>query len=480
VKNNHFSDVFLVSGRTSGWLICIYTLINLIVLVNALLHSPYVGYDLPEHLKNVTALSQFHLPVRGESREYYSPPLPYVIPALAMLAGANTWWAGKVGQIVNIFLSLATTWVLLRVCDQINPHSPRLKLFSLGLLALMPVYYKTFAQMRGEPYLTFITLLVLSLAIQVFISGDDRFGNLLKLGLALGLAVLVRQWAFFLFPALICAVLLLAPRHKKYWGGLSLVLAISFLVGSWFYFYLNARYGSFLVYGLKPQPAAQIQEKLASLTGLADGKLFSDPVRPSLGNAFIPTMYGDFWGDTHAYFLVSIQNKKSGEYMSGVQLEKWMQKTGSELPRWISTNRYTINTYLGRVNIVSLPASLLLLGGLFYTLPLVYGFIRNPGSPGHQIPGMLSLFTLFLLSGFMLFILRYPISKDGDILKATYLMQVYPLIAIQTAILLEKVQNRWILRSLLVILLLTALFDSGAMFTRYIDIPASILFFLKA
>ena len=89
-----FISVFRVKDRISWWLVSLYIAINLLVLVNALLHSPFVGYDIPEHLKNVTAISQFHLPVKGESREYYSPPLPYLIPAIAMLGGADTWWAG--------------------------------------------------------------------------------------------------------------------------------------------------------------------------------------------------------------------------------------------------------------------------------------------------------------------------------------------------------------------------------------------------
>lgn len=470
-----FFKVFRVNGRLSWWLVALYAAINLLVLVNALLHSPYVGYDIPEHLKNVTAISQFHLPIKGESREYYSPPLPYVIPAIAMLAGANTWWAGKVGQVVNIFLSLATTWYLLRLCEQIFPGDSRFKLFSLGLLGMMPVYYKTFAQMRGEPYLAFLVIFIFFLSAQVFIAKDDRPRNLFMLGLALGLAVLARQWGFFLFPGLICTVLLLTRADVLRWKtnlrSLAVIFGLAFLVGSWFYLFLYSQYGTFAAYGLQPQAGNQFANKLDSLTGTDNGKLFIDPVRPSLGNHFFPVMYSDFWGDYHAYFLISIKNKKTDEFMSGVQLEKWMNKTKGELPGWIITNRYTFNSYLGRVNIVSIPPTLLLLCGFFYTFYAIYQFLREPGNPQSAQLGLLGFTTLFTVGGYMLFVLRYPISGDGDILKATYLMQAFPLIALQTAALLQKVRYKWLIYLLAAGLSVVALHNIPAMLTHYIDIP---------
>src|SRR5664279_4988163 len=136
-----FLSVFRSEGKLSRLLLIIYIAINILVAVNSILHSPFVGYDIPEHLKNIAVLAQFRLPVRLDSREFFSPPLPYIIPAFGMLLGASLWWAGKVGQIVNIFLSLGLTYSLLRICEQIFPGRTRFKLLALGLLGLMPVYY---------------------------------------------------------------------------------------------------------------------------------------------------------------------------------------------------------------------------------------------------------------------------------------------------------------------------------------------------
>lgn len=468
-----FLKVFRINGRFSWWLAAIYTAINLLVVVNALLHSPYVGYDIPEHLKNVTAISQGHLAIKGESREYFSPPLPYLIPAVAMLAGADTWWAGKVGQLFNIILSLGTTWYMLRLCDQIFPGQERFKLLSLGLLGLMPVYYKTFAQMRGEPYLAFFVVFIISLSAYVFIDRDDRPRNLFMLGLALGLAVLARQWAFFLFPALICSVLIIMrgdmQHAKAQLHNLVLITGLAFVVGSWFYFFLYSQYGTFTAFNRKPQTS--IVKNLALFTGSDNGMLFVDPVRPSLSNQFFPIMYSDFWGDYHAYFLISIKNKGTDEFMSGAQLQKWLKKNNGELPGWMESNRFTFNGYLRRVNIISIPVSLLLVGGFLYAFFAILHFWQMPGVPQNAQLGLVGFATLFSVAGFLWFVMSYPHSGDGDTMKATYVMQAYPLIALQSAALLQKVRNKWLLTLLVAGLVVVAVYNLPTMLTHYIEIP---------
>jgi len=467
-----FSKVFRVNGRLSWWLVALYTAINLIVLVNAVLHSPYIGYDIPAHLKNVTALSQFHLPTRSESREFFSPPLPYVIPAIAMLAGADTWWAGKVGQLLNILLSLGTTWYLLRICEQVFPEDQRFKLFSLGLLGMMPVYYKTFAQMRGEPYLAFFAVFILSLSAQVFIARDDRPRNLFLLGLALGLVVLARQWGFFLFPALICAVLLLVRADLKNWKiylrNLVIVLGLSFLIGSWFYLYLYARYGTFIAFNRDPE--IDSTQKLISFAA-ANNEIFIDPVRPNLGDQFFPILYSDFWGDYHAYFLISMWDERAAEFMSGAQIENWVSMANGDLPKRISTNRFTFSRYLGRVNLVSIPPTLLLMCGFSYAFLLIYWFYREPGNAQNAQLGLVGFATLFTVAGYLWFFLRYPHPGNGDTIKATYLMQAFPLIALQTATLLPKVRHKWLITLLVAVLLLVTLHNLPTMLTHYIDFP---------
>ena len=466
-------SVFRSEGRLSRLLLIMYIAINSLVLVNSALHSPYVGYDIPEHLKNVTALSQFHLATRLESREFFSPPLPYIIPAAAMLLGASLWWAGKVGQIFNILLSLGLTYTLLRICEQIFPGRIRFKLLALGLLGLMPVYYKTFAQERGEPYVTFLAVLAVDLTLRIFVYRTAGRRSVAALGVVLGLSVLARQWGFFLFPALGLAVLFLAFVQRQTWKknllSLAAVFAIAFLLGSWFYFYLYSQYGTFTAFNRRPD--GSFAKHLSMFTGNGNGKLFVDPVRPSLGTDFFPVFYSDFWGDYHAYFLISVRDRTTGEFWTGAQLQKWIGKTQGDLPKWIETNRYSFNLYLRKVNMVSIFPSILLIAGFLYGFWLLYRMLRYPASTESTALGLVALVAIITTAGYLWFVLTYPDSGDGDTIKATYLMQAYPFIALQGAALLQKIRNPRILALLGILLALVVAYNLPAMFTHYIDIP---------
>ncbi len=478
-----FLSVFRSEGRLSRLLLVMYIAINSLVLVNAALHSPYVGYDIPEHLKSITALSQYHLATRLESREFFSPPLPYILPAIAMILGASLWWAGKVGQIVNILLSLGLTYSLLRICEQIFPGHTRFKLLALGLLGLMPVYYKTFAQERGEPYVTCLAVLAVDLTLRIFVYTPALWvrpvgrtagrGAIIALGIVLGLAVLARQWGFFLFPAIGLLVLFVIFVQRQPWKknllSLAAIFAIAFVLGSWFYFYLYSQYGTFTAFNRRPD--GSLSKHLSMFTGNGNGKLFIDPVRPSLGTDFFPVFYSDFWGDYHAYFLISTQDRNTGEFWTGAQLQKWIGKTQGDLPNWIQTNRYTFNLYLRKVNMVSIFPSILLVAGFLYGFWLLYKMLRTPGDPQAVALGLVALVTYMATLGYLWFVLNYPDSGDGDTVKATYLLLAYPFIALQGAALLQKIRNPRILGLLGVLLALVVAYNLPAMLTHYIDIP---------
>jgi hypothetical protein len=120
-------------------------ILNSLVLLNAARHDPNIGYDASEHLKYIEVLSQFRLPSNAETLEFYSPPLPYLFPALLVRTlSVSVWWA-KGAQLFNVLLSLGLTLYLLKTCDLIKPRESHFKLGAITCLALLPVYYKTFA-----------------------------------------------------------------------------------------------------------------------------------------------------------------------------------------------------------------------------------------------------------------------------------------------------------------------------------------------
>jgi hypothetical protein len=181
------------AGRLAWPLIALFLGINALVAVNAYLHPPSVGYDAADHLAYVSALSELRLPTPEDTTEFFNPPLSYVVPALVMrVAGMDVIAAGDVAQALNVLISLALTWMLLQTCLLLSP-AVRLRMGVLLCLGMVPVYYKTMAFVRPEPYVALFAVATLYLALRVFVLRSDQLWHRLLLGLVLGLAVLSRQ-----------------------------------------------------------------------------------------------------------------------------------------------------------------------------------------------------------------------------------------------------------------------------------------------
>jgi hypothetical protein len=470
-KRGALSETFRADGRIVPLLVYLYVAINWLVLVNCALHAPLIGYDTPQHLNNVRALARLEWPTPQQSSEFFSPPLPYLLPALASAAGASAWVTSKVGQLVNVLLSLALTYALLRLCDVSFPGRTRVKVVALGVLGMLPVYYKSFSQMRGEPYVACLAVIAAVLAVQIFVRGRTTAGNVALLGASLGLAVLARQWGFFLFPPVVAiGVLGVAraeqPRRWRVASSLVAALALSAVVGGWFYAHLAVRYGTVAAFNRKPGAAEH--ERPFALWARGDWKVFTDPVRPTLGDRLLPILYSDVWGDYHGYFSIYALDRTTWTYLPGNAMEA-ATKSGSA-PRWIDTNRFTFNRYLGWVDRVSLLPTLLLLAGAVYGASRLL-LLRRRSDPSLVGVGLAALVTVVSAAGYLWFVRTYPNPGNGDTIKATYLLYVYPFLAFQAAALLDRVRVRRFHVALGLALLAITIFNLPAMVTHFIELP---------
>jgi hypothetical protein len=75
-----FRDLFLHNGKIDIILLAIFLVINLLVLTNSILQNPEMGYDAEDHLAYIQVLP-FRLPNDQDTREFFSPPLPYFLPS---------------------------------------------------------------------------------------------------------------------------------------------------------------------------------------------------------------------------------------------------------------------------------------------------------------------------------------------------------------------------------------------------------------
>ena len=467
---------FYHNGKVNWPLVVLFILINLLVSANAILHDPYQGYDAGDHIHYIKTLADKRtIPTCADTAQCYIPPLPYMLPAIILATGRiNLWQAAKLAQLVNILLSLGLTYYLLKICDLIDSDNLILKLSSLSMLGILPVYYKTYSLIRGEPYLGLLAVFIAYQVLSIFRGRDHNLANLVLLGLAVGLSILARQWGFLVLPAIFLAVTYAAFKdHSKFRLAISTMavcLLTPILLAGWYYYIMYQRYGSLTAWDRPPSALSLNAFPLEFYFGTGSGALFTDPIRPNFPNQFPAIFYSDTWGDYSAYFLIFAKDTRTNTFINGKGLESII-RTGQPYPNWLETNRFTFNSYLGQVNLVSLLPSAILIAGLIFGFIHIISSIRNE-SIGNLDSGWI-LFTLIVmcsLTGYGWYLLRYQNhGQGGDLIKASHMLQVFPFLGLLAGGVLEKLwkwrSGIWI--TLMIALALIFLHNLPAMVTHY-------------
>jgi hypothetical protein len=423
-------------GQLDSYLLIVFLIVNGLVLFNALFHDPIIQYDGGGHLAYVVTLANLHLPTADESSEFFSPPLPYILPAAAKFVGRSLWWAAKVGQIVNVALSLGITGLLIVLCRSARPSDTgNTALVALMFLGALPVYYKTMAFVRGEPYVAFLTLVAIAVSARALTFDKRSLADAIAPGLCWGLLILARQWGALAAAGLVVTVWLAALRtrdgHKVMIGLVGSLIAL--LVGGWFFGWLWMSHGSPIAFNRSTGTMQWTfrNQPFDFYFGTGNGRLFADPVRPSFPNQLVPIFYAETWGDYWGYFLIYAKDLASGTYEVGPDLEEAVTKPSAI----IETNRFALNKYLGRVNLLALlPTALALVA--FGTAAVRLRTFVSHGGPVTLSEIILVMATLVIAvsaSGYLWFIVGYPNLGKGDTIKATYMLHVFAPLALLTA-----------------------------------------------
>jgi hypothetical protein len=447
--------LFADNHRVNGLLIIIFVAVQLVVLANAIRHSPAMNYDAVPHFKYVDAIKDGRLPSAEDSLEFFSPPLPYLLPALAArlnpycpsLDGesCSSPFPRKMGQLQNVALSIATCLFLLAICEQLCPQDSLLKITSLGLLGMLPVYYKTFAMMRGEPFVIMFALwTIYRLLVMLRAERQVRVWDSLWLGIPLAGLILSRQWGALIWIAVaLWAIVVFLQRRHAAWrlirvGALAFVIGIVF--GGWFYLSLTLRFGSPLAFNREVGNETQGQPltwELGNPFLFSTPFILSEPNRISFANQAFPKFYTEIWGDYEGFFFLNYR---------------------APMPDYLVA-------YLGRVNFVSLlPFAVLAIGVLFG----IWQSVRWLGGDKEQVGWALCAVCIVVsLGGYLWFLIRYP-SYYADTVKATYMLQIFPFAAILTAHILQKLRDRsnFGYRVLVALLVLVFIHNLPLLFTR--------------
>ena len=192
-SNLNFSKIMFLLISLSSFYILIYNVFHF---------SPILGYDAEAHFNYVDYLSRYlpyelRLPSSNETREFFNPPLGYLIPSIAQVFCRNTITSsdflldcqpiyGKATQIFQSFMYVFTILINLYTLKLFNKSKNIFNISYLILVSLLAVNYRTISMIRGEPYILFF----LSLFILIIYKADNsNYDYNIKLILLAGIVI---------------------------------------------------------------------------------------------------------------------------------------------------------------------------------------------------------------------------------------------------------------------------------------------------
>ena len=167
--------LFKSSLSTKRFFYLLLSIVILILSINIFGYFHELGYD-GEHHKWYIEVLPFDLPSDSDTKEFFSPPLPYFIPSLIdsicdktnelNITNLNcTLVYGKITQALQAIMLISIFFILKKISYLIYPDNNQHFLSLILLFAMIPVTYKSFAMIRGEPYISFFMFLSIYLII---------------------------------------------------------------------------------------------------------------------------------------------------------------------------------------------------------------------------------------------------------------------------------------------------------------------------
>jgi 4-amino-4-deoxy-L-arabinose transferase-like glycosyltransferase len=324
---------------------------------------------------------------------------------------------------------------------------------------------------RGEPLLATLAVVAAYVAIRTFATRTRvPLIGAIVLGLLLGGAAISRQWGIFLIPPVCLLALWRMRRDGRFWPAFR-TLAITGVVcaasGSWYYLHLHHKFGSVTAFN---RDAEQVDRPAGFYVGFPAHRVIMHPIRPLERQRWIlPILYCDTWGDFWMNFLVFGKNKQ-GRYMQGSYLTRPLPPAR----RPVMTNMQQITPYLRRVNAAALLPSAALLAGLITGVAAIVRLARARPDAGEppDLPtitlGFAAAVVASTLAGYLWFLHNYT-DAMGDTIKASYILQTFPFLALMAAAFLRRLLEcrRAIAITFIAALVAVAAHNAPAMFTNY-------------
>ena len=420
-----------------------------VLIYNIFHYDQSFGYDGEAHgsyIDNIIYMYQpgSDVPSSKYTREFFSPPVPYIFPSTVNLACKIFLQSDDIfehcrllysfnNMILQSIMFLFTLFTYKKIFNLLKINSSLLSV--LLLIGIFTANYKAVSMLRGEIYVLLFNSILMYRFVKLFKNNFKyNLSDILTIGSLIGLIALSKQWGFLLFPAYFGIILFVKNQsiRIRYTKFLIYAFFTGFVISSWFYFNLFFEYGSFTAFNMDPVAfSLNNQPRSFYLPFESDSRMvFTKPIRPHFTNQFIPVLYSDLWGDYWGYFAFTSRALDIGK------------------------NQLLIGDYLARVNIVSLvPTTILFLG-----LRNSFSFSKK-GNKKYVDYFVSYTFLSILVSfiGFLWFLISYP-ESSGDTNKATYIIHLFHLIGILSIIYLDKIKFANIKKYYSVVTLLVIVF----------------------
>ncbi len=412
--------------------VCILAALGIVLLWNAW-HFPWrQGYDATAGAHYAKVLGSEHrLPHRDETDVWHNPPLFFVV-AGALYRSAD--WIGVVqpGRVVQLFSAMCVLGIAgltFGLARELFPRSTWLPVLALALAALTPVLVRAGALFHPEPLATLLTTAALYVVVRAACRDRLGWGSGVLAGALLGLANLTRTWAFAALVAVLLGLTLdwLWRRDRETMRALAgASAAAAVLIVPWFVV-KAATYGSPLAYSRPVAEQWRQHGRPASFwLDLAAGDVARRPYQPWFRNVLVPTVYTDWWGD----------------YWRVWRVPPVLHDEPDVLP-----SRYA--GPLRRQSLAGLGATVAILAGLV-ALALRAWRLRDAAA------ATLVLSVALLAVSFVGFLVQYP-KQDGDNIKALYVLNAAPVLAVAGAFSLAWLAHRGRLGAVLAAVTVAAL-----------------------
>jgi hypothetical protein len=391
-----------------------------ILLWNAAQYPWLKGPDAYASWQYTRVVTDHHrLPTTAETDVWHNPPLFFALAGqverVARHGGFTTpEHAVQLLSALCVFGIVLLSGLIARV---LFPSRPWVWVAALVVAALTPVLIRAGSLYHPEPLATLLATAALFVVVRALAHGSPTWKTGVAAGVLLSLANLTRTWALATTAAVIAGLLLaeLARRDRRALvaaGTLVAVLAV--LTGPWFA-YKTIEHGSPLAYS-QPNPE-QWRKRGRPLAFWADPALhdlFTRPYFSAFRNHLVPVTYADWWGDYWRTYRVPAelhdgQGVLPDEYAQPLVRQVW-------LGLWIS------------------------IGALAGAVALAIHAIRRRDAA----LGTVLLSLGFLAVSYAGFLWRYP-KQDGDNIKALYVLNAVPVVALAAGYAIERVASEGLL-----------------------------------